>query len=141
MALTAAEKPAKIPVFVRSAASVDGFTDPSRDRLDSLKDLQKRLNDSDWVRPVADEADAVAVLEVLARETKRESNGWTALSGKRQNRSLLTVRLTAGDYSTEFTGESGSKGELTGYRGAATSVVKQLEAWAKVNRDRLTGAK
>lgn len=110
----AAPKPAyRLPIYVRSAADVEGFTDPSKARQDSLKDLLKQLRDSDIVAPVNAEANAVAVLEVLDRSTRRESNGWTALSGHRQNKSVLTVRLTAGEYATEFTGESGSKGMLT----------------------------
>src|SRR4051794_29244889 len=105
----AAQKPQqKVPVFVKSATS-SGFTDPSKDRQDSVNDIRKRLKDSDWVQPVDSESDAVAVLEVLDRETKRETNVFG-----RQNKSYLTVRLAAGDYSTEFTGESGSKGMLKG---------------------------
>ena len=74
--------------------------------------------------------------EVLDRDTKRETNLWG-----RQNKSYLTVRLTAGGYSVEFTGESGSTGALTGYGAAAAKVVKQLEAWVKANRDRLLALK
>jgi hypothetical protein len=134
----AAPKPAyRVPVFVRSAADTDGFTDPSKARQDSLKDLLKQLRDSDIVAPVATEAEAVAVLEVLDRSTRREANWNTALSGWKQNISVLTVRLTAGEYSTEFTGESRSKGVLTGYGHAADKVVQQLDAWVNANRSRL----
>jgi hypothetical protein len=122
----------KIPVFVKSGAATDGFTDPSKDRQDSVKDLLKKLKDSKVLAPVQSEEQAVVVLEVLDRETKRETNFWG-----RQNKSYLTVRLTAGEYSTEFTGESGSKGVLKGYGAAAGKVVDQLEDWAKANRERL----
>ena len=126
----------RIPILIRSGATAGGFTDPSKDRQDSVKDLLKKLKDSDWVRPVESEKDALAVLEVLERETKRETN----LMG-RQNKSSLTVRLTAGEYSVEFTGESGSKGVLKGYGAAAGNVAKQVEAWVKANRDRLLALK
>lgn len=126
----------RIPIFVKTAATAGGFTDPSKDRQDSMKDLLKKLKDSKSVRPVDSKEEAVAVLEVLDRETKRESN----LFG-RQNKSSLTVRLTAGEYSVEFTGESGSKGLLKGYGAAAGKVVDQLEAWVKANRDRLLSLK
>jgi hypothetical protein len=122
----------KIPIFVKSAGSVGGFVDPSKDRQDSLKDLVKKLKESDSVRPVESEKEALAVVEVLDRETKRETNVWG-----RQNKSYLAVRLIVGEYSVEFTGESGSKGIFSGYGAAAGKVVDQLEAWVKANRDRL----
>ena len=127
-------------VFVRTTTS-EGFTDPSKDRQDSAKDLVKKLKDSKVLRPVEDEADAVAVLEVLDRRTNREVNGWSALSGAAQNKSALTVKLTAGTFSAEFTGESGSKGMMKGYGAAAGKVVDQVEAWVKVNRERLLSLK
>jgi hypothetical protein len=77
---------------------------------------------------VDSDQDAVAVLEVLDRVTNREVNFFGA-----QNKSALTVRLTVGEYTTEFTGESGSSGVFKDYRGAAKSIVKQLETWVKAN--------
>lgn len=127
----------RIPLFVRAAGSAGGFTDPSKDRQDSVKDLQKKVRDSKLVDLVSSEEHAVIVLEVLARETKRETNGWTAFSGDRQNKSYLTVRLIAGEYTTEFAGESGSKGMLKGYGAAAGKVVDQLEKWVMANRNQL----
>ncbi|MBE3111612.1 MAG: hypothetical protein IMZ46_14090 [Acidobacteria bacterium] len=122
----------KIPIFVKSGATAGGFTDPSKDRQNSTKDLLNRLKNSRAVRLVESEQDALVVLEVLGRETKRETNLWG-----RQNKSYLTVRLIAGEYSAEFTGDGGSKGVLTGYGAAAGKVVKQLEEWIRANRDQL----
>jgi hypothetical protein len=126
----------RIPVFVKAAGAVGGFTDPSKDRQNSTKDLLRNLKNSDSVRVVESEKDALAVLEVLDRDTKRETNLWG-----RQNRSYLAVRLTAGEYSVEFKGESGSKGVFTGYGAAAAKVAKQMEAWVKANRERLLALK
>ena len=131
----------KIPVFVRSVSTVGGFTDPSKAREDSVKDLKKKLKDSKLVSLTESETDALVALEVLTRETQRESNLGTGLFGSRQNRSYLAVRLTAGEYTTEFEGQSGSKGVLTGYGAAAGNVVKQLEAWLRSNRDQLLALK
>jgi hypothetical protein len=99
--VTGAQTANKIPVFVTSAAGAEGFTDPSKDRQDSVKDLLNKLKDSKTLQAVTSETDAVLRLEVLDRETRRETNVWG-----RQNKSYLTVRLTAGTYTTEFTGES-----------------------------------
>jgi hypothetical protein len=123
----------RLPVFVRSAAATGGFTDPSKDRQDSMKDLVKKLKDSKLLRPVESEGEALVIVEVLDRETKRETNFWG-----RQNKSYLTVRLVAGEYSTEFEGESGSKGIFKGYGAAAGKVVDQVEVWAQANREQLS---
>lgn len=131
----------KIPVFVRGAESADGFTDPSKDRQDSVKDILKKLKGSKVVQLVETEPDALAVIEVLGRDTTREVNGGTAVFGSAQNKSHLAVRLTAGEYAVEFVGESGSKGMMKGYGAAAGKVVDQLEAWVKANHDRLVALK
>ena len=122
----------RIPVFVTTGQTAGGFTDPSEDRQDSLKDLRKKMKVSESVRPVESEKEALVVLEVLERETRREMR----LLGP-QNKSYLTVRLTAGEYHVEFTGESGSKGLFTGYGAAAGKIVDQLETWVEANRDHL----
>lgn len=128
----------KVPIFVKSGAAGSGFTDPSKDRQDSAKDLCNRIRDSKWVRVADSEQDALVVLEVLRRETRQESKGWArSLGVPPQSKSSLMVRLTAGGYSTEFSGESTSVGELTSYSAAAGKVVKQLEEWVKANREQL----
>lgn len=127
----------KVSVFVGSAADESGFSDPSKDRQDSVKDLTKKVKDSKLLTLAPSVEQAVIVLEVLGRGTNREVNGWAAVNGQAQNKSFLTVRLIAGEYSTEFTGQSGSKGILTGHGAAAGKVVDQLEDWVTANRDKL----
>jgi hypothetical protein len=127
----------KVAVFVKGAGQSGGFTDPSKTRQDSLKDLQKKVKDSHELRLVDSEADATIVLEVLDRETKREN---TLLFG-RQNKSSLTVKLSAGEFSTEFSGESGSTGLMTGYGKAAGKIVDQVDSWVKNNREALSAVK
>jgi hypothetical protein len=111
----------RLPVFVRSAQSASGFTDPSKARQDSVKDLVKKLKDAKGMQAAESEAQAVILIEILDLETKRETNMWG-----QQNKSYLTVRVTAGQFVTEFTGESGSKGVMKGYGDAAGKIVKQL---------------
>ncbi len=128
----------KVPIFVKSGAAASGFTDPSKDRQDSARDLCNKIRDSKWVRVADSEQDAQVVLEVLRRETRQETGGWTrAFGAPPQSKSSLMVRLTAGEYSTDFSGESTSVGELTSYGAAAGKVVKQLEEWVKANREQL----
>lgn len=127
----------RIGVFVRGAQGNSGFTDPSKDRADSVKDLRNHILDSKVLFLSESPDGAAVVLDVLARETRREVNGWTAVSGGAQNKSYVTVRVRAGEFETELTGESGSKGMLKGYGAAAGKVIDQLEKWARENRDRL----
>jgi hypothetical protein len=132
----AAEGPQdRIPIFVKSGGDAAGFTDPSKARQDSVKDLLKKLKNSKSVCPVDSEKDALAVIEVLDRATSREVRFLSA-----QNKSYLTVRLTAGEYSVEFAGEAAG-GNYTAYSAAAAKVVKQLDAWVKANHDRLLASK
>src|SRR6476659_1591706 len=94
----AAQATQAVPVFVTSEATAQGFTDPSKDRRDSIKDVEKKVKDSKTLT-LADKADdAMIIIEVLGRETKREVNGWTAFSGYAQNKSSLNVRMHVRDF-------------------------------------------
>jgi hypothetical protein len=128
---------APAPVLVRTATYAAGFTEPSRDRADSLEDLLRAFDRIAAVALARNEDDAVIVVDVLGRETRRELNGLTALTGRAQNKSWLTVRLTAGDFTTEFSGNGGSTGMLTGCAAAAGNVAEQIERWILDHRDRL----
>jgi hypothetical protein len=128
----------RIPLFVSNVGSADGFTDPSRDRQDSAKDLLRSLRMSSYIRLVDREQDAVIIVEVLGRETTREVNGWTAFTGYAQNKSHLAVRLTAGEFSTDFSADGGSSGMSTAYARAAGRVAEQIVDWVKANQQRLT---
>jgi hypothetical protein len=132
-----AESLPKVPVFVGSESVAQGFTDPSKERQDSIKDIEKKVRDSKHLTLVTKKEDSVLLLEVLGRETKREVNGWTAVSGAAQNKSVLYVRMKVGEFSTEFSGTSGSKGMMTGYGDAANKVVQQVEKWVQENRAKL----
>ena len=128
------------PILVRSAAEASGFTDPSKDRQDSVKDLRNAVGRASNVCLVVSEKDALIVLEVLGRETTREVNGWTFMTGHAQNKSHLGVRLTVNDFSTEFSADSGSSGMFTAYAVAAQNVAAQVATWVTTNRQRLQQA-
>jgi trypsin-like peptidase len=127
----------RIPIFVIAGGTSAQFTDPSKARQNSARDLISKLRDSKYFRSVELEQDAVVTIEVLARDTKREVNGWTAFNGAGQNKSTVVVRLIAGDFTTEFEGTSGSRGVFTGFGDAAGKIAKQLDAWASENLRRL----
>ena len=135
-AVASSQVPGKIPVFVKAAATAGGFSDPSKERQDSVKDIQEKVRGSKVIAMAQSENEAVVIVEVLARSTRRETNFWG-----RQNKSRLEVRLTAGEYSTEFGADGGSAGVFTGYGKAAGSIVKQMEKWVGENRERLLALK
>jgi hypothetical protein len=130
----------RIPIFVRSAVAAGGFTDPDKARSDSVRDLQKSLKNAKVVRLVEAEDQAVILLEVLGRETRREVNGYTFLTGEAQNKSVVMVRLTAAGFSTEFSADGGSSGMVTAYGRAAKRIADQVERWVRENRPRLIDA-
>jgi hypothetical protein len=132
----AADPGGKIPIFVKTAAAVGGFTDPDKGRADSVKDLLARLKDSPTLRVVSSPDEAAILLEVLGREKK---DGRSVLWGHKEETNLA-VQITAGDYTAQFTGASNSNkgwGVAGNYGRAAGEVVKQLEVWTKSNQDKL----
>src|SRR4051812_38349988 len=67
----------RIPVYVRPVDGGDsGFTDPSKDRKDSAKDILGRIDEAKWIAPVASEAEATIILEVLDRDDHTKTSFW-----------------------------------------------------------------
>lgn len=121
----------KVPVFVTSPGE-GTYTDPSKDRQDSIRDLTQKIQESPTLTLAPRPDQAAVVLEVLGRETDTQRN---ALGVK--GRSVLSVRLRAGDYSTELTGTGGRKGIFSGHGAAAGNIVAQVELWVTTNREKL----
>jgi hypothetical protein len=134
----AADQP-KVAVFVKAAGSADGFTDPDKSRTDSVKNLRDKLKDEKWAQLVDSEDAAVILLEVLNRRTDLDqAHVVTAMvGGFGQKHSTLTVRLTAGTFTTELSGTGGASGVFSGYGKAAGKVVDELEKWVKDNSEKL----
>jgi hypothetical protein len=61
----------KVPVFVKSGAGADGFSDPSKGRADSVKDLLNNLKDSKVVSVAKSEGD---VLNAWGTVERKESD-------------------------------------------------------------------
>lgn len=119
----------RVSVYV----SVDETAD-SDDRK-SIKDLREVIEDSKTLRLAESRDAADVVLDVLNRETSGRASA--TLFGWKKNSTTLSVRVLAGESSTEVTGTVQSKGYLTGYKDAAKKVVQQVEQWVETNRARL----
>jgi hypothetical protein len=133
-----AGKPEKLTIYVDSAQSTKEFTDPSKDRMDSVRDLIGKLKSSKFLRPVPNESDAVLLLEVTTRDRDSVVNGF-ALGG-RSIRSILGVRLTAGDFTADFEGGRSTRMGNT-FTDAAGEVAEQVNRWVEMNWDRLQSLK
>ena len=115
--------PPRIPVAVRVPAPADGWTDLSPDRADTKKDIEAHLatDSRKYVRRAAETEAARIVLEVMERHM--EDDGGTH---------VITVMVRVGDYAREAVGRSDST-----WFNAALNLVRQVDAWANENRDRI----
>jgi hypothetical protein len=126
-----AKKPAaRIPVFVRSSADSDGFTDPSKTMI------LKMMRNSKVVASVDTPEAAVILLEVVSNETTPLDPVRAKVYGSTmtfdQSQTVITVRMMVGSYTTTFTGKTDPY-----HMWAHRVVVEQFEAWVLANRARL----
>ena len=128
-----AQKREKLTIYVDSAHSTKEFSDPSKDRMDSVRDLVGHLKRSDFLRPVPNESDAAMLLEVTERATAERLQ---PVFG-RQTHSFVRVRLTVGDFTTDFEGSSSFNGQATSWARAAGSIAAQVNRWVETNWDKL----
>jgi hypothetical protein len=135
----AAQEPPPVPVFVTTAAAAQGFSDPSKERLDSVNDIKDKARKADKLLKLVDTRDeATIVLEVLDRGSQYKRTATGAIFGTPwggQQKRSVTVRVTVGEYSSELTSEKGS------YKDAAADVVMQLQRWVMANREKLMAVK
>jgi hypothetical protein len=117
-------------------------------RIDSTKDLQKLRWDKKLVRLVDTPGEAVVIIEVVGRgagTTDERKVTRDALTGQLQSKGrglkALTLKLTAGDYSTEIVGqrvEDSTLGIPPSWTQVALDVHGRVEKWIKTNRAQLT---
>jgi hypothetical protein len=126
-----------IPVFVTSIGAVNGMTDPSKDNLDTVRDLKGDLKDyKKEVRLVESAEDAVIVLTVIGRETAQVTAGF--LGDPARDR-IIRVKFEVGDMQTEMTAsaQGGTLGSGGAWGKAAGKIAKQVREWITANRGKL----
>src|SRR5688572_16213184 len=69
VAAPAIAQPSRVPVFVTSIGAQGGFTDPSKDNRDTVKDLKDDIQGKRRLMLAESREDALIVLEVVGRET------------------------------------------------------------------------
>ena len=125
-----------VPLYLTTAGSGSGFTDPNKDRQDSMKDLTEALAKKKNIRLVATKDEAVIVVEVAARGVREDSGSYSKMFGGKNEVKAVQVRLMVGEFATELTGESAGGGFGGGpgrgaWKKAAYKVADQIE---KVDR-------
>jgi hypothetical protein len=119
---------APVTVFVTSAGAVNGFTDPSKENQDSVKDLRFHLKGRKAIALTDTRDDATIVLVVQNREIAGLKKD---ILGGVNSEAIVRVRFITKGYESEL------KGSSSLWATAAREVAKQVEDWVKANRDKL----
>src|SRR4051812_42697629 len=90
----------RVKVYVTSVGASAGFTDPSKDNRDTVKDLRDEIRDRKSLVVAESREDAQIVLTVLGRETAGVAAG--VLGGPARDRTIR-VKFEAGEIQTELT--------------------------------------
>jgi hypothetical protein len=137
---------APILVFVTSAGTANGFTDPSKDNRDTVKDLRESLSKFKAdVRLVETRDEAQIVLTVQDREFG-QARGGLAIGSAESRDYKIRVKFQAGAQETELVAVAASDPQLAPFTGGAWSkaagkIAKQVREWAIANRAQLAAPK
>ena len=137
IALSAAPPAERVKVFVTSATNEQGFTDPSKDKSDTVKDLKNALKDKGSVQLTDNKDDATIVLTVLDRKTAGLTAGF--LGGAARDREIH-VKFTCGTFETDMSAsaQGGVMGSGGSWGKAARKIAKQVDEWVVANRAKLS---
>lgn len=138
-AAVAAAQTTPVTIYVTTPAQEQGFTDPSKERLDSLKDLRDKIRKAKKLLTLVESPEeATIILELLDREQQWKRTTAGVLFGTpwgHQRKRAITVRLRVGEFSSDFTSEKAK------YSQAAGDVVNQIQRWVVANQAKLSAAK
>lgn len=128
---------APIPIFVTSAGALGGFTDPSKENQDTVKDLRNSLRGRKSIVLVEKREEAMIVLVVMGREKAQVTAG---LLGGSARDVMLRVKFIIADVETEMTAsaQGGTLSSGGAWGRAAGKIAGQVEDWIKANRAKLT---
>jgi len=125
--------PERTPVFVTSIGAARGFTDPSKDNTDTVKDLQESIRDQKLLVLVDHAEEAVIVLTVIGRETAGVTAGFMGNAARDR---IIRVKFKSGELETDLTAaaQGGTIGSGGSWGKAAKKIGKQVNDWVKDNR-------
>ena len=122
-----------VPVFVTSVGAVNGFTDPSKDNQDTMKDLRDAIKDDHKKTLVlaSKREDAAIVLVVMSREKAQVTAGFFGASRDCTVRIKFIFRESETEMSASAQGGTLSSGGA--WSKAAGKVAKQVDEWVVAN--------
>jgi hypothetical protein len=133
--LSAAQRqPTAVTVYVTSVGAVNGFTDPSTENQETVKDLREKIHEHKGLRltDVREQATIVLVAE-------RSLGGFHfALSGAHKDHTVKAKALVQGTEIDLAATAGGGYATQHPWGSAAGKVVDQLDKWVVANRAKLT---
>jgi hypothetical protein len=126
----------RVKVFVTSAGTADGFTDPNKGNRDTVKDLQDSIKDRRSLALAESRDDAAIVLQVMGRETAQVTAGFF---GDPARDRIVRVLFQFGDFQTEMTAsaQGGTLASGGAWGKAAGKIAKQVDEWVRANSSKL----
>lgn len=128
------KEPIRLYLFTAPSEFVD---QEFKNRRDATEDIRRQLQGKSDIQLVEPPAAADVTVEVLRRS--REDDDRPSDQKNPSTLMLIKLRLSAGTYSTELTGDS--KPSFTQRRSAARDAGNRVLKWVKDNRDRLIAAR
>jgi hypothetical protein len=125
-----------IPVYVTSVGAVDGMTDPSKDNLDTVRDLKNSLSDHRREVRLVDKGDEASIVLTVQN---RDTEGVTASAFGSGRDRTIRVAFKAGGIDTMLTASAmgGTLSSGGAWKKAAGKVADQVRDWIRANHDKL----
>ena len=127
-----------VPMFVTSAGTSSGFTDPNKDNADTLKDLVGHLKGKKALKLVASREDARVVIVVLNRELSSGGHGGLFTGNARDVTVRIRMLVDGVEADMSASAEKAQIGSGGAWGRAAKKLANQIEDWVKANHAKLT---
>lgn len=126
-----------VPTFVTSAGTSSGFTDPSKDNADTLKDLVGHLKGKKALKLVASREDARVVIVVLNRELSSGGHGGLYTGNARDVIVRIKLLVDGVEADMSASAEKAQIGSGGAWSRAAKKLANQVEDWVSANHAKL----
>lgn len=129
-----------IPFFVTSAGAANGFTDPSKDNADTLKDLTDQLKNKKTLKLVPSREGARVVVVVMNREVGSGGHGGLFAGNARDVTVRIKLIVDGAEADMSASAEKATIGSGGAWGRAAKKLANQIDDWVKANHAKLIGA-
>jgi len=129
-----------IPFFVTTAGTSSGFTDPSKDNADTLRDLVGYLRNKKTLKLVAAREQARVVVVVMNRELSSGGHGGLFSGNARDVTVRIKLLVDGAEADMSASAEKAQIGSGGAWGRAAKKLANQIENWVKANHAKLLQA-